>query len=102
MVYPRYSLQHSIYAPEHQLDDADFALQTGIKCLNHLDKYFNLPYALSKIDMLALDAFKTGGMENWGLSTYRDNILIIDPDTTSVRNIENAVNGIAHEMAHMV
>lgn len=41
-------------------------------------------------------------MENWGLVMYRENKLLYDPESSSIRNKEATATIIAHELAHMV
>jgi aminopeptidase N len=41
-------------------------------------------------------------MENWGLVTYRESLLIYDPVKTSQSTEEYSVTTIAHEIAHQV
>jgi aminopeptidase N len=40
-------------------------------------------------------------MENWGLITYRESVLIYDPSFNSYSQQEVTVVDIAHELAHM-
>ena len=40
-------------------------------------------------------------MENWGAITYRDTMLLIDPDNSSALVKQRCAKTIAHELAHM-
>lgn len=40
-------------------------------------------------------------MENWGLITYREQCLLVDPKNTSARVKQNVALVVAHECAHM-
>lgn len=39
-------------------------------------------------------------MENWGLITYRETCLLVDPDNTSTQRKQGIALYVAHEMAH--
>ncbi len=39
-------------------------------------------------------------MENWGLVTYREAYLLLDPDNTALRMKQLVATVIAHELAH--
>jgi aminopeptidase N len=85
-------------------DNADttmtFALDTAIRATEFFNEYFDTPYPLSKCDHVALPDFSSGAMENWGLITYREVCLIVDPQTTSTNTKEYAATVIAHELSH--
>lgn len=48
-----------------------YALNAGITVIDELNKYFGIPYGLSKLDQVAVDDFWFGAMENWGIVIYR-------------------------------
>ena len=50
-----------------------------MKTLEFYDSYFDVRYPLPKLDMIAITEFASGAMENWGLVTYREVALLIDP-----------------------
>lgn len=41
-------------------------------------------------------------MENWGLVTYRETALLLDPQFSAIGNKERVLTVIAHELAHQV
>jgi len=41
-------------------------------------------------------------MENWGLITYGEQVLVVDPETSSTGARENIASFITHELAHQV
>lgn len=61
----------SVWARRDALRQADYALSVGPPILKYFEGYFNIPFPLPKIDMVALPDFAAGAMENWGLITYR-------------------------------
>ena len=49
--------------------------------------YFEAPYPLNKMDLIAIPDFACGAMENWGLVTYRLVIYVVHV-STSVSHID--------------
>ena len=68
--------------------------------LHYYNTYFDIPYPLKKLDLIALPDFEAGAMENFGAITYRETDLLIDPKTASVGSKKEVALVIAHEMAH--
>lgn len=89
-----------IYATPDNVDFTDFALEVAVKCLEYYQEYFGIPYPLGKCDMVALPDFASGAMENWGLITYREQALLVDPKNTSLANKQWVAMVVAHELAH--
>lgn len=50
--------------------------------------------------MIALPDFNSGAMENWGLITYREIYLLLDPKIASATSKHRIASVIAHELAH--
>lgn len=48
-----------------------------------------------------MDKTDSGAMENWGLVTYREVALLVDPAKSSTRQKSRVALVIAHELAHM-
>ena len=47
-----------------------------LQVLAYYEEYFNIPFPLPKMDMIAIPNFISGAMENWGLITYRESRLL--------------------------
>lgn len=77
-----------------------FALDVAIRTLDFYDSFFNVPYPLPKLDMIAIPAFAMGAMENWGLVTYRETALLIDEGKSSSAERQRVCIVITHELAH--
>lgn len=80
---------------------ADFGVEAGAFCLNWFHNYYGIPYPAEKVDMVALPDFAAGAMENVGCITYREVLLLVDPETATAADRENVADVIAHELAHM-
>ncbi len=80
---------------------ADFGVEAGAFCLNWFHNYYGIPYPAEKVDMVALPDFAAGAMENVGCITYREVLLLVDPETATAADREHVADVIAHELAHM-
>jgi len=75
-------------------------LDFGQKSLSLCEEIFGIPYPLAKLDLIAIQDFAFGAMENWGAITFRENLLLNFPGITSRAGEENIFNVIAHEIVH--
>src|SRR6185503_12651740 len=66
-----------------------------------LEKYFGGKYPFEKIDLIAVPEYWAGAMENPGLITYRDTVLLLDPAAATPAQRQNLIRVTAHELAHM-
>ena len=85
--------------PGNEMRSDDFPLEIADKCLTFYEEYFNIPYALPKMHLIAVPDFAAGAMENWGAITFREDALLNNENTDSHTRIMIAVV-IAHEIAH--
>ena len=79
---------------------ADQALGWTPRILRELTDYFAAPYPFQKLDQVAVPNFAAGAMENVGLVTYRESLLLLDP-AGPVQDRLSSQSVIAHELAHM-
>lgn len=79
---------------------SEFALDCAVKTLSFFTKYFDIPYPLPVLDMIAIPDFAMGAMENWGAITYRESALLIDPDHSSAAARQWVALVVAHELSH--
>ncbi len=89
----------NIYTTPGKSANAATAMQWTKSILTYMDDYFGIGYALPKLDQIAIPG-KRGAMENWGLITYSEELLVINPKTISSDSKYWAFNVIAHEIAH--
>lgn len=78
----------------------DFALDTAKRSIEFFEDYFGTQYPLPKADHVALPDFSFGAMENWGLITYRERMLLAYPGETGQSTQETIAAVIAHETSH--
>jgi puromycin-sensitive aminopeptidase len=78
-----------------------FALETSVHSLNWFSDYYGIPYPEQKLDNVAIPDFAQGAMENVGCITYREQVLLVDPDRATREERVDIAETIAHEIAHM-
>ena len=91
----------SVWATTAQpADSLDFALDVAKRSIEFFEDYFNVSYPLAKCDHVALPDFSSGAMENWGLITYRERILLAYPGETGQSTLERIATVVTHETSH--
>ncbi len=82
----------------------NLALSVAKASLEWYNQFFgvkDLGFELPKLDCIALPDFPIGAMENWGLVTYREILMLADEKTVSTTVKQRLAGVIAHEFAHM-
>jgi puromycin-sensitive aminopeptidase len=80
---------------------APFGQEVAASVLPRLEDYFGIPYAFGKLDQLAVPDFEAGAMENAGLVTYREVMLLLDPATAPLTQQKRVAEVVTHELSHM-
>lgn len=88
------------YATPDKVEFTRFALDFAVDVLDYFDDYFGVPYPLPKCDLVAVPDFSAGAMENWGLTTYRESCMLVDPENTAADTKEWIAAVVAHELSH--
>ena len=78
-----------------------FALEVAVHALAYFEEYYGIAYPTDKLDMIALPDFAMGAMENLGCVTYREILLLVDPEKATQPELQNVADVINHELAHM-
>jgi aminopeptidase N len=76
------------------------ALEAAAALVAKLGDYFAIPYPFAKLDLVAVPDFAAGAMENPGLITFRDVLLLADPERSTTGLRQGQAAAIAHELAH--
>ena len=80
---------------------ASYALERTPIIHKVLSAYFDQPHPFDKLDLVAVPNFAAGAMENVGLVTFREPLLLLDPKTAPANRRMWSQSVIAHELAHM-
>ena len=86
-------------APLGQGHRMDHVLGETPSIIHALEHYYGFGYPFDKLDLLAAPDFAAGAMENAGLVTFRDWLLLLDKDSPA-RNVRGSFEVTAHELAH--
>lgn len=90
-----------VIVPRGKAALAQYALQKTPAILKDLEAYFGQPYPYAKLDVVAVPNFAAGAMENIGLVTFREQLLLLD-EQRATENQKYAMRSVmAHELAHM-
>ncbi|RAP59441.1 M1 family metallopeptidase [Oleiagrimonas sp. MCCC 1A03011] len=86
-------------APHGEGSRIHIALSETPVIIQTLEQYYGFGYPFGKLDLLAAPDFSAGAMENAGLVTFRDWLMLMDKNSPSDA-VRNSFNVQAHELAH--
>lgn len=76
-----------------------YALENTAAIVQNLESYFGIAYPYEKLDIIAVPDFESGAMENAGAITYREQLLLLDANSSLQEQRAFAATH-AHELAH--
>ncbi|HEX8790705.1 MAG TPA: M1 family metallopeptidase [Polyangiaceae bacterium] len=85
--------------PKGRGRDVGYALAHTGEFVTLLEKYTGIEYPWDKLDIVAVPG-KGGAMENAGLVTFGEQLLLMDPATAPVSQRRGYASVMAHELAH--
>lgn len=74
------------------------SLNAAVKILPVFEELFGVPYALPKMDLIAVPD-KNEAMENWGILAFKESEIILT-DASTEADEKDVILVIAHEIAH--
>src|SRR5262245_2296562 len=77
-----------------------FALEAAEHQLAFYNRYYGIPYAFGKLDIVGVPDFAAGAMENTGAITFREQYLLADPQHASFGTKKTIAAILSHEIAH--
>lgn len=89
----------AVWAQPSKKAATELSLRNARLVVNFLEDYLGLSYQMEKLDLVAVDDFLMGAMENWGLITFASGRLLDDGLTTSLEQ-ERIVKIVSHEIVH--
>ncbi|XP_044763232.1 aminopeptidase N-like isoform X2 [Coccinella septempunctata] len=89
-----------LWATQSFLSQTQYAADLLPVMINYLQSYLNVSFPVKKLDLVAIPEFGFGAMENWGLITFRESMLLFDRNNTSIEDQKNIAHVLAHELAH--
>jgi cytosol alanyl aminopeptidase len=90
-----------IVTPKGHANEAKYAAEVTATILTRLEDYFGIPYPYDKSDNVAIPmTFGFGAMENAGMVTYAQTIILADPKRDTTNRQRQYALVAAHELAH--
>ena len=78
----------------------DLVLEAAAAHTRLLGEYFDRPYPYSKLDLVAVPEFGFGAMENAGLISFREELILLDTPRASAAARRAMATTVAHEISH--
>ncbi|XP_078000487.1 aminopeptidase N-like [Glandiceps talaboti] len=93
--------QTRVWARSDVIDQMDLVLDIVDRSLTYFAETFGREEELTKSDNVALPTHLFAAMENWGLITYSERIVLFDANTSPIKRKLKSALTTAHECAHM-
>ncbi|XP_075168368.1 aminopeptidase N [Haematobia irritans] len=87
-----------VFTPITSKNKGEHQLEFVTRTVAAIEEYFGVPYALDKLDHVALNKNYGAAMENWGLITYREDCLLYSENDVRQRFRDTVT--IVHEIVH--
>lgn len=102
VVFQPHQIAVSTFARPTASHQLTYSVDASVRFLRELEIYFDQRYAMSKIDNVAIanSDFAAGAMENWGLVTYRESTILLDPESQGESQQLQVVGIVGHEYTH--
>lgn len=97
---PAPSVPLRLLTPHGKSSRGSLALDHAARHLAALEGYFGSGHPYPKLDLVAVPEFAAGAMENVGLVTFREELLLVTDDSSLDARARMA-GTMAHELAHM-
>jgi aminopeptidase N len=97
---PKTPVPIRLVAPRGRAALGALALETAAAHVELLASYFDRPFPYPKLDLVAVPEFGFAGMENTGLISLRDDLVLLDRRTASAEAQHAMASSLSHEIAH--
>ena len=89
-----------IYAEFNKLKQLNLAMESIIKAMKWDEDKFGLEYDLNQFNIVCLDDFNMGAMENKGLNIFNSKYVLVSPETATDTDADLVCGVIGHEYFH--
>ncbi|GAX86141.1 hypothetical protein CEUSTIGMA_g13554.t1 [Chlamydomonas eustigma] len=76
------------------------SLNISCSALQTYSSLLQMPYMLPKLELVGIPSFSAGAMENWGLITFKESMLLIDTSQDDLLQAMAVTTVVCHEVAH--
>ncbi|XP_015184594.1 PREDICTED: aminopeptidase N-like [Polistes dominula] len=98
--FAKFSKDFKIWTRDSMQSHGSLALNQGWLIYSALQDWMKVENPIKKMDQFAIADFNFNAMENWGMITYRESVVLFENETIPMRNIVNGLTTMAHEYAH--
>ncbi|KAI4503282.1 hypothetical protein M0802_001504 [Mischocyttarus mexicanus] len=98
--YSKFSKDFKIWTRDSMQYNGTIALNQGWLIYSALLDWMNVQNPIKKMDQFAIADFNFNAMENWGMITYRESVVLFQNGTIPMRIIVNGFTTMAHEYTH--
>jgi alanyl aminopeptidase len=89
-----------IVVPKGRMEEVRYAAEVTATILTRLENYFGIPFPYDKSDQVAVCAGFGGAMENPGMVTYAQTLILANPTRDTIGRQRSYASVAAHELAH--
>ncbi len=89
-----------IYVEEKDIDKCDHAMLSLQQSMRWDEEVYGREYDLEVFNIVAVDDFNMGAMENKGLNIFNSSCVLCSPDTTTDAGFQKVQSIVAHEYFH--
>ncbi|MFI9652849.1 aminopeptidase N [Guyparkeria halopsychrophila] len=89
-----------IYVEPHNIDRCDHAMRSLIKSMAWDEETYGREYDLDVFNIVAVDDFNMGAMENKGLNVFNSKFILARSETATDHDYEGIESVVAHEYFH--
>lgn len=90
----------NVFAESHNIDKCDYALGALIRSMQWDEQVYGREYDLDIYNIVAVDDFNMGAMENKGLNVFNSKYVLALPETATDTDFEGIESVIGHEYFH--
>ena len=90
----------AIYVEPHNIDRCDHAMRSLIKSMRWDEETYGREYDLDVFNIVAVDDFNMGAMENKGLNIFNSKFILARADTATDQDYDGIESVVAHEYFH--
>ena len=90
----------NIYTQAHNIDKCEHAMTSLINSMRWDEQVYGCEYDLSVYNIVAVDDFNMGAMENKGLNVFNSKYVLADQQSATDSDFEGIESVIAHEYFH--
>ncbi|XP_071520248.1 aminopeptidase N-like [Panulirus ornatus] len=89
-----------VWARKSAIQQAGYALSIGQEILTFYESYFDVPFPLPKLDIVALPSFPAAALENWGVIAYREALMLTESGWSLHHSERQVAEVVSHDLAH--